>query len=171
MAKYNAKEVIDLVMTDETVYDESEDEEFDGYISDSEVIRIIGLDMEMGECSKENENETENSVVCEGGNLTEINDGEINMMDIEDIEDMEVGAMDDIASDIPELVGQPECTRNMSNKNPIEFFDLLVTEQMFEEIAEQTTTSRNIQILHGDLVYITGQKKHTQQQNCCNFFP
>ena len=35
MAKYNAKEVIDLVMTDETVYDESEDEEFDGYISDS----------------------------------------------------------------------------------------------------------------------------------------
>ena len=66
MAKYNAKEVIDLVMTDETVYDDSEDEEFDGYKSDSEVMRIIGLDMEMGECSKENENETENSEVCEG---------------------------------------------------------------------------------------------------------
>ena len=70
-------------MTDETVYDESEDEEFDGYISDSEIIRIIGLDTEMGECSKENESETENSKVCEGGNVTEINDGEINMMDID----------------------------------------------------------------------------------------
>ena len=130
-------------MTDETVYDESEDEEFDGYISDSEVIRIIGLDMEMGEYSKENENKTENREVCEGGNVMEINDGEINMMDIEDIEDMEVSAMEDVASDIPEFVGQPVCTRNMSNKSPIEFFDLLVTEEMFEEIAEQTNLYAN----------------------------
>ena len=52
-----------------TVYDESEDEEFDGYISGNEVIRIIGLDMEMVECSKENENKTENREVCEGGNV------------------------------------------------------------------------------------------------------
>ena len=142
MAKYNAKEVIDLAMTDETVYDDSEDEEFDGYISDSEVIRIIGLDMEMGECSKENENETENNEMCEGGNGVEINDGEINM-DIEDIEDMEVGTMEDVASDIFEFVGQPERTKNMSNKSPIKFFDLLVTEQMFEEIAEQINLYAN----------------------------
>ena len=73
----------------------------------------------------------------------EINDGEINMMDIEDIEDMEVCAMEDVASDIPEFVGQPECTRNMSNKSPIEFFDLLLTEQMFEEIAEQINLYAN----------------------------
>ena len=73
----------------------------------------------------------------------EINDGEINMMDIEDIEDMEVCAMEDVASDIPEFVGQPECTRNMSNKSPIEFLDLLLTEQMFEEIAEQTNLYAN----------------------------
>ena len=173
MAKYNAKEVIDLVMTDETVYDDSEDEEFDGYISDSEVMRIIGLDMEMGECSKENENETENREGCEGGNVMEINDGEINMMDIED---MEVGAMEDVASDIPEFVGQAECTRNLPYKNPIVFFDLLVTEQMFEKIAGQTNLYANHHFEeHSDIArrsrlhYWT--KKHTQQQNCCNFFP
>ena len=51
--------------------------------------------------------------------------------------------MEDVASEFPEFVGQPECTINMSNKSPIEFFDLLVTVQMFEEIAEESNLYAN----------------------------
>lgn len=52
------------------------------------------------------------------------------------MEAMEADAMEDVASDIPEFVGQPGGTGYMSNKSSIEFFDLPVTEQMFnKEIA------------------------------------
>ena len=134
-------------MTDEMFYDDSEDEEFDGYISESEVMRIIGLEMEMDESSKEDENETENDNVCEAGDgmhndneimehEKEMNDAEVDM-EIADIENIVVRAIGNVASDIPEFVGQPEGTRHISNKSPVEFFDLLVTEQILEEISEQ----------------------------------
>ena len=100
-------------------------------------------------------NETENSEVCEAGDEmetdsdkehdNEINDAEIDM-EIEDIEDMEVGAMENVASDIPEFVGQPGGTGDMSNKGPIDYFDLIVTEQMLMKSQNKLTfigTSRH----------------------------
>ena len=122
MARYNEKKVLDFVMTDEMFYDDGEDEQFNGYISESKIMRIIGLNMEMDECSNENENETENGKVFEAGDgmhsdneiiehEKERNDAKLEM-EIPDIEDIVVGAID-VASDIPGFLGQPEGTRHI----------------------------------------------------------
>ena len=79
----------------------------------------------LGHCCAEHKSEHDN----------DINDAEIDT-EIEAMEAMEADAMEDVASDIPEFVGQPGGTGYMSNKSSIEFFDLPVMEQMFnKEIA------------------------------------
>ena len=39
---------------------------------------------------------------------------------------------------LPEFVGTPGCTHDMTNKYPIDFFQLLITTEMLEAIVEQT---------------------------------
>ena len=40
--------------------------------------------------------------------------------------------------EVPEYLGHPGCTQDMANKNPIDFFQLFVTDAMLEVVVEQT---------------------------------
>ena len=40
--------------------------------------------------------------------------------------------------EVPEYLGHPGCTQDMANKNPIDFFQLFVTDAMLEVVVKQT---------------------------------
>ncbi len=52
-------------------------------------------------------------------------------------EDEDMGEEDDNTS-IPSYAGTPGCTQDMSNKSPLEFLELLITDEMLMTIQQQT---------------------------------
>ena len=94
--------------------DLSDDDDFDGYI-DGEI------EDEDGDGDDGNGNDSENG----GDGQDNENDG--------DEQDSDNGGVE-----IPEYLGHPGCTQDMANKNPIDFFQLFVTDAMLEVVVEQT---------------------------------
>ena len=120
MAKYTTNEVLDLVFEkpaneDDIDEDDSEDD-FDGYVDDDNTMR--GMIIQQDE-----------SIVDNGG-----------------IEN-DFGNIDDEQSDsstseeslpLPEFSGSSSCSTDMSNKTPIQFFELMFTDDILHNVVDQT---------------------------------
>ena len=96
--------------------DLSGDDDFDGYID--------------GESEGEGDDGDDGN--GNDGGATSSDDSE----DGGDGQDGDNGADGDVA--IPEYLGHPGCTQDMANKDPIDFFQLFVTDAMLETVVEQT---------------------------------
>ena len=118
---YTSDEVIDLITKCDNVYVTM------GYISDDEVMKIMGF---------ANKNECDND--SNEGEVME-NDTEINMDEgIEIAMDVDRPNDEATSSDMQNLASTPATSENMTNKLPIDFFDKLVTSNIISSMVEQT---------------------------------
>ena len=72
MDRYNVEQVIDMITSGGNASDDSDDD-FDGYISDDEVMQVMGL-----------RNRDDDEYNSDGGKVVTIDNGVVEMTDIED---------------------------------------------------------------------------------------
>ena len=127
---YTSEEVIDLITKCDNVYDDDSDDDFNGYISDDEVMKIMGFADE-NECDSDS-NEGE---VMENDTEINMDEGQFEIaMDVDSI----LRPNDDATSSDMNLASTPATSENMTNKLPIYFFDKLVTSNIISSMVEQT---------------------------------
>ena len=115
--KFNISDVIDIMMDS----DGDSDDDFDGYIDEDELLTRMGDEID--------------------------NDSEINSNDDDDDDDDDDGGDGDDNGnvdkeqngiDIQEVNWSSGCCNDMTNKTPLEFFELLVTDDIVDLIVDQT---------------------------------
>ena len=132
-AVFTLEEVLDELDNDEEMSDGSEDE-FDGYLEESERIDEDELEEETSSKSPERS-------VADGAGDDDMNGaGDVDMNGAGD--DMEVDVPSIAASDppgtIPTYTLQPGLVSSQADKSPLAYFSRFVTQSMLEEIVEQT---------------------------------
>ena len=114
MAKsYSTIEVLDMVL-DEPGNECDSEEEFEGYLDDEMVT----------ETQHDDGNERNDEGILEN----------------DPVEDDVYTPHDTV---LPEFVGSPACSVNMTNKNPIDFFELIVTDDVLQHTVVQTNLYAN----------------------------
>ena len=126
-SKYTTNEVLDLVLdgpADEGDSEGDSEDDFEGYVNDKEVITMLS-ELQQGtndvmevECEKECNDESEGE-----------SDEEIDSLESSIREDSNI---------LPEFQGASSCSSDMTDKNPIDFFHVMVTENILEHVVEQT---------------------------------
>ena len=132
-AVFTLEEVLDELDNDEEMSDGSEDE-FDGYLEESERIDEDELEEETSSKSPERS-------VADGAGDDDMNGaGDDDMNGAGD--DMEVDVPSIAASDrpgtIPTYTLQPGLVTSQADKSPLAYFSRFVTQSMLEEIVKQT---------------------------------
>ena len=153
MAKYTTNELLDLVFekpANENDIDEDDSgDDFDGYVDDDNTTRdesIVDnreIEYDFGNIDDEN-----------GDNDDEQSDS----------------PMSEESLPLPEFSGSSSCSTDMSDKTPIEFFELLFTDDILHNVVDQTNLYADniykkkwITIYHPGQDYDYGRKKHTLQ--------
>ena len=115
MARYNRDQVLELLDGPEDEIDSG-----DGYVDDTEMMQV----MDANEGNDDNEVEIEET---NGEMMTENSDG----IDSD-------GCFSSAASRNQDFVEGPACSLDMSNKTPIDYFQLLMTDSILDHIVSQT---------------------------------
>ena len=122
-SKYTSNQVLDLVL-DGPADEGDSDDDFEGYVNDEEVITMMS-ELQQGtndgmevECEKECNDESE---------------GESD----KEIDSLESSSQDD-SNILPEFLRVSSCSSDMTDKSPIDFFHLMVTDNILEHVTEQT---------------------------------
>ena len=111
-----------LVLDDPVDESESEDD-FDGYVSDDNLSVI----------SQQHDYEDDRVYRRDANDSNNIDDDS----EDEDADENDVQMSDEFLS-LPEFSGLSSCSKDMSNKNPIDFFELLFTQDIGDNIVAQT---------------------------------
>ena len=119
MARYNRDQVLELLDGPEDDIDSGD--EFDGYVDDTEMMQVMDA----------NEGNDDNDEV----EIEETN-GEM-MTENSDCIDSD-GCFSSEASRNQDFVEGPACSLDMSNKTPIDYFQLLMTDSILDHIVSQT---------------------------------
>ena len=119
-SRYSTNEVLQLVLDDPVDESESEDD-FDGYVSNDN-LSVISQQHDYEGVYRRDANDSNN-----------IDDDS----EDEDADENDVQMSDEFLS-LPEFSGLSSCSKDMSNKNPIDFFELLFTQDIGDNIVAQT---------------------------------
>ena len=122
MAKYTTNEVLNLVFEKPANEDDSEDD-FDGYVDDDNTMR--GMIIQQDESIVDNEG-VENDF-----------ENDFENMDDDDDEQSDSPTSEE-SLPLPEFSGSSSCSTDMSNKTPIQFFELLFTDDILHNVVDQT---------------------------------
>ena len=121
-SRYSTNEVLQLVLEDPV--DESESEnDLDGYVSDDNLSVI----------SQQHDYEDDRVYRRDANDSNNIDDDS----EDEDADENDVQMSDEFLS-LPEFSGLSSCSKVMSNKIPIDFFELLFTQDIGNNIVAQT---------------------------------
>ena len=119
MARYNRDQVLELL--DGPEYEIDSGDEFDGYVDDTEMMQVM-------DANEGNDNSDEVGIEETNGEMmTENSDG----IDSD-------GCFSSEASQNQDFVEGPACSLDMSNKTPIDYFQLLMTDSILDHIVSQT---------------------------------
>ena len=141
------KEVLDLVLNDDCFDEHDSEDDFDGYIDDGEIERITSHNEyeydEGHEGGNEKEKECEN---YEDENETNEGDNEYEAVELDEEEDNDNSNIESNESDdliLPNYSAYPGGRVDMTNKKPVDFFDLLITDDIIEKIVDETNLYAN----------------------------
>ena len=127
MAKYTTNEVLDLVFekpANENDIDEDDSgDDFDGYVDDDNTTR--GMVIQQDESIVDNR-----GIENDFGNIDDENG--------DDDDEQSDSPMSEESLPLPEFSGSSSCSTDMSDKTPIEFFELLFTDDILHNVVDQT---------------------------------
>ena len=127
MAKYTTNEVLDLVFekpANENDIDEDDSgDDFDGYVDDDNTTR--GMMIQQDESIVDNR-----GIENDFGNIVDENG--------DDDDEQSDSPMSEESLPLPEFSGSSSCSTDMSDKTPIEFFELLFTNDILHNVVDQT---------------------------------
>ena len=147
MAKMlSRKEVLDLVFDDDCFDEHDSEDEFDGYIDDSEIKRITRhneYDYDDDILDNNDGNEKENA--HENYDETNEGDDDYEAVNFDEEEDNNISKPESNEFDfiLPNYSAYPGGRVNMTNKTPLDFFDLLITDDIIEKIVGETNLYAN----------------------------
>ena len=121
-SRYSTQQVLDLFFDNDVNDEEDSEDEFEGYIDDNEIGRI----------TYDNQCDVEVDGKCIDDIGSEDDDGE----NLDEDEEFHVINNGNIVTSLPEIQDPVGGTKDMSNKTPIEFFDLMVTNDILQNIVD-----------------------------------
>ena len=124
MAKYTTNEVLDLVFekpaNEDNIDEDDSEDDFYGYVDDDNTMR--GMMIQQDESIVDNGNDF--------GNIGDENG--------DDDDEQSDSPMSEESLPLPEFSGSSSCSTDMSNKTPIDFFELLFTDDILHNVVDQT---------------------------------
>lgn len=124
-SRYSTQQVLDLFFDNDVNDEEDSEDEFEGYIDDNEIGRI----------TYDNQCDV---VEVDGKCIDDIGREDDDGENLDEDEEFHVINNGNVVTSLPEFQDPVGGTKDMSNKTPIEFFNLMVTDDILQNIVDQT---------------------------------